>query len=251
MKRAELEKHLNDFLKIGEFRDYCSNGLQVEGKDEIATVVTGVSASRQFIEAAVEAGADAVIVHHGLFWKGDDPCVRGVLKARLAPLLKADVSLFAYHLPLDAHPELGNNVLLAQRLGIRQIGWCDGCETHPMVGLGEIPDETVEDFAARIDRLLGHRNSQIVGDRRRVARKVAWCTGSASEFMPLAAEHGADVFVTGEAPERAVHVAEELGIALVTAGHHCTETLGIEALGEHIGRQFATHVRFINIPNNF
>jgi dinuclear metal center YbgI/SA1388 family protein len=247
----ELEKYLEGFLKAGQIKDYCFNGLQVQGRSEISLIVTGVSASRKLIEAAADLKADAVIVHHGLFWRGDAPEIRGLLHGRVAPLIKSDINLYAYHLPLDAHPEIGNNVLLARTLGIRQTGWCDDGSEFPMVGLGELPDAVpAGEFMEKTDRILSHR-SELVGDPKRPVRKVAWCTGSAGEFLPLAAECGADLFITGETPERNVHVADELGISLLAAGHHCTETLGIRALGEHIHNQFATQVRFIDLPNNF
>ncbi len=251
MNNFELENFLNELLRAKQIKDYCFNGLQVQGRSEITSIVTGVSASRKLIEAAADLKADAVIVHHGLFWKGDAPEIRGLQYGRIAPLIRSDINLYAYHLPLDAHPELGNNVLLARTLGITRTGWCDADSDFPMVGLGELSSEmTAGDFMQRTDAILSH-SSQLVGDPDRPVKKIAWCTGSAGEFLPLAASCGADMFITGETPERNVHVAEELGICLLTAGHHCTEILGIRALGEHIQNQFATQVRFIDLPNNF
>ncbi len=251
VNRQELEKYLNTFLKADAFRDCCPNGLQIQGREEISLVVTGVTASLELIQAAADLGADAIMVHHGLFWRGDPQGIRGMLYHRVAPLIRAGISLFAYHLPLDAHPDLGNNVLLARELEIIQDGWCDDDSPFPMVGLGHLPEEmTLGALVSRTDRILDH-HSEFIGSPGTPVRTVAWCTGAASEYLPLAAERGADVFITGEAPERAVHMSRELGVSLITAGHHCTETLGIRALGEHVALQFATQVRFLNFPNNF
>ena len=250
MNAPELEKFINDYLKTSEFRDYCPNGIQVEGRTEVRKIVTGVSATQKLIDYAVSVNADAVLVHHGIFWKGDPQALRSFRKKRVETLIKNDINLFAYHLPLDAHPEIGNNVLLAENLGITIDGACDSGEKHPMVLKGHFSAPlSLADLIARVDHNLAHK-SFAIGDGGDIIENVAWCTGSAYDFIELAAQNGADVFISGEIAERTVHTAEELGIDYIAAGHHCTEVFGIKKLGELLAGRFGLEVDFVNFPNN-
>lgn len=245
----ELVSYTNDKLDIGAFRDYCPNGLQVEGRPEIRTLVSGVSASQALLEAAIEAGADALLVHHGWFWKGEDERVVGIKRHRLKTLLEADVSLIAYHLPLDAHPELGNNAQLARRLGFLVEGSL-GEEGGPgLVQYGRLPDPaTPGQMSRHLHEVLGREPLHIPGGGRMIGT-VAWCSGAAQSQLPLVAEHGLDAFITGEVSEQTVHIARESGVHFYSAGHHATERYGVQALGEHLAGEFALKHRFIDIEN--
>lgn len=243
--RDELARHMAMTLDINRFRDYCPNGLQVEGREEIRTVVTGVTASMALLEAAVEAGADMVLVHHGYFWRGEDPRVIGPRQRRLKLLLTHGINLFAYHLPLDAHPELGNNAQLAKRLqfspdgrfGEQDLGW-----------LGSTPARTVAELAASVERTLG-RTPIVIGDPAQSVQRIAWCTGAAQGSLNAAIAAGATAYLSGEISEQTVHLAREAGVAYLGCGHHATERYGVEALGEHLAREFGIRHRFIDIPN--
>ncbi len=246
MRRTELETYLNQYLDVVRFRDYCPNGLQVEGRAEVSTIVTGVTASLDLVRAAVARGADAVLVHHGYFWRGEDPRVTGTRRERLALLLKHDLNLFAFHLPLDAHPEVGNNVQLARRLelpcggrfGEQDLG-AHGAFAEP-VTLGEL--------ARRIAERLG-RAPQIIGDEMKLVRRVAWCTGAAQGYLEDAVRLGVDAYLSGEISEQTVHLARESGVAYIAAGHHATERYGIQALGEHLAARFGFTHHFVDIAN--
>lgn len=249
MNNLTLEKYLNDYLQSQSFSDYCPNGLQVEGKDEISKVICGVTASQELLDLAVREQADAVLVHHGIFWKGDPQGVRGILYHRLKTLLDHNINLYAYHLPLDAHPECGNNVLLAKIFQVEISSWCDSNAKYPMVPLGVFQEPvTLGLLRDRID-LAFNRKSFSVGDLNRRISKIAWCSGSASEFLPLAASCGAEVFITGEFPERVVHESRELGVCVIAAGHHDTETAGIRRLGEILSQRFPLDCQFVNLAN--
>jgi len=218
----------------------------VEGRTGIACLVTGVTASQALIDAAIARGADAILVHHGYFWRGEDARITGIRRRRLAALLGAEINLFAYHLPLDAHPELGNNAQLGRlcgwsasgRFGEQDLGW-----------LGELPTETrLADFAASLGRALA-RPAQVIGDGGRCLRRIAWCSGGAQGYFEAAIERGADVFVSGEISEATVHLARESGVAYVAAGHHATERYGVQALGRHLADHFDISVEFVDIDN--
>jgi dinuclear metal center YbgI/SA1388 family protein len=228
------------------FRDYCPNGLQVEGRSAITSLVTGVTASLALLEAALAEGADAVLVHHGLFWKGDDMRVTGPKKRRLELLLRNDINLYAYHLPLDAHPELGNNAQLAAQLGFSITGRFADQE----IGfLGELAQPMPAGaLAAQVSRRLG-RQSLLVGDAERMVRKVAWCTGGAQGYFEEAIASGCDLFLSGEISEQTTHLARESGIPYVAAGHHATERYGVQAVGRQLAAQFGLRHRFIDIDN--
>lgn len=248
VNREELANFLAQTLDITRFRDYCPNGLQVEGRMEIGTLVTGVTASLALIEAAVDAGADAILVHHGYFWRGEDARVVGPKQRRLKLLLGHDINLFAYHLPLDAHPQLGNNAQLAQQLGLE----ADGRFGEDGLGwLGHASDEglhTVGDLARVVEECLG-RAPTLIGDASRPAGRIAWCTGAAQNMLGDAIAAGASVYLSGEISEPVVHLAREGGVAYLACGHHATERYGVQALGRHAAERFGIAHRFIDIPN--
>ncbi len=246
MQLSELKDYIGRLLEISRFRDYCPNGVQVEGRAEIYRIATGVTASQRLLDAATEWGADAILVHHGYFWRNEDQTIIGIKKRRLAHLLQHDISLLAYHLPLDAHAELGNNAQLALRLGLlpqgrfgeQEIGW------H-----GELRQAlTLSQFAAKIsDSLL--RTPLVIGDGERVLKKIAWCSGGAQSYFEQAVALGVDVFLTGEISEQNVHVAHETGVAFIAAGHHATERYGVQALGEHLAQKFKIEHQFFDMDN--
>ena len=245
--RDALEKHLASTLDITRFRDYCPNGLQVEGREQIQYVVSGVTASLALIEAALEKGADTLLVHHGYFWKGDDPRVVGHRQKRLKMLLENNLNLFAYHLPLDAHPLLGNNAQLGQRLGFKSdgrfgeqdLGWLGA--TGPGIN-------TVGDLARLVECALG-RAPSVIGNPDQAVGRVGWCTGAAQNALADAIEAGASVYLSGEISEQTVHLARESHVAYLACGHHATERYGVQALGQHIENQFGIRHEFIEVPN--
>jgi dinuclear metal center YbgI/SA1388 family protein len=248
---TELCRYLDACLQPELYVDYCPNGLQVEGRARVTRIATGVTACKSLLDEAIAWGADALLVHHGYFWRGEAPQVVGMKRRRLAALLASDVSLLAYHLPLDAHPELGNNASLGRLMGF------DPAQLAPLQpgvvgGLGNVADlpEAVpaRDFVARLAQLTG-RPPLHVGDPGAVVRRIAWCTGAAQDYIGAAVAVGADLFVTGEVSEQTVHTAREEGIQFVAAGHHATERYGVQALGEHLATQFSLQHRFIDIDN--
>ena len=246
MLRDDLARHLDGLLNASRIDDYCPNGLQVEGRPEVGFVVSGVTASVALIEAAAGAGADALLVHHGYFWRGEDPRLVGARKRRIELLLAAGMSLFAYHLPLDLHPVLGNNAQLAARLGLVQEGRIGEQELVAHGALGA--PSTLGELATRIEDRLG-RAPLVIGEPAREVRRVAWCTGGAQGFFETAIGLGVDAYITGEIAEQHVHLARESGVAFVAAGHHATERYGVQAVGEHLAATFALRHVFIDVPN--
>lgn len=245
MQRAELEAYLDKYLEVARFRDYCPNGLQVEGRPRVELLVTGVTASLELIEQAIAAHADAVLVHHGYFWRGEDPRLTGVRRRRIARLIQDELNLFAFHLPLDAHPEVGNNVILARELGFQVCGRFGEQE----LGFhGEVEELAVDRLAQLIETRLG-RDPLVIGDRARRVRRVAWCTGAAQSYLEEAVRLGVDAFLSGEISEHSVHLARESGVAYFAAGHHATEQFGVQALGAHLAAQFGIAHRHIDVPN--
>lgn len=246
MHRDELENHLNQLLDITRFHDYCPNGLQVEGRGDIQTIISGVTASLDLLQAAIAARADAILVHHGYFWRGEDMRITGMKSRRIALLLNQQINLFAYHLPLDAHPHLGNNVLLGKKLGLIETGRFGEQE----VGIvGELPQPvTLNVFSHKISRTL-LRKPMIIGNPEKPVRQIAWCTGAAQSYFELAIQQGVDVYLTGEISEQYVHIARESGIAFIAAGHHATERYGVQAVGDHIAQKFGIRHQFIDIEN--
>lgn len=243
----ELCAWLDATLNAASFADYCPNGLQVEGKSTVSHIIAGVTASQTLINVASERSADAILVHHGWFWKGEDPRVLGTRKKRLASLLANDLNLIAYHLPLDAHPQLGNNAQLARILGLTSRA--DTTGARGLVWLGNMPGAaTLGEVAAQVERALG-RVPQVIGDGCMPAQRLAWCTGAAQSMLGEAIDAGAQVFITGEISEQTVHLARETGTGFISAGHHATERYGVQALGAAIEKEFGISVDFVDIDN--
>ncbi len=245
---SELENYCNELLEASAFDDYCPNGLQLDtGGGTVHCLVSGVTASQSLIDAAVAAGADLLLVHHGYFWKGEPAPLTGIKGRRIHTLFRNGISLLAYHLPLDAHPELGNNRCLGQSLG-----FSEGAPAEVEGGLvwqAELPaPESAEQFGARILHALGRRPLHLPGGAERIAR-VGWCSGAAQGQIEQAAELGLDAFVSGEVSEQTTHQARELGIHYFAAGHYATERFGVQALGGHLAETFGLEHRFIDIPN--
>jgi dinuclear metal center YbgI/SA1388 family protein len=236
-------------LQPERFKDYGPNGLQVEGKEEVHRIVSGVTASLALIEAAVLAQADAIFVHHGLFWRGHDGRVTGWMRKRLAVLLKHDINLFAYHLPLDAHPELGNNAQLGLKLGLQakaRFGEQD------LGFLGARADggcfAGAQELASHVQKALGRQVVAVEGARREI-RRIGWCTGGAQGYFESAIAAGADAFITGEISEPQTHYARECGVAFLACGHHASERYGAPAAAGHVAAQLGIEHQFIDIDN--
>lgn len=239
---------LDDFLEVSSINDYCPNGLQVEGRPQIKRLITGVTASQALIDAAIAERADAILVHHGYFWKGENPCIVGMKQRRIKSLLTHDISLLAYHLPLDVHPEVGNNVQLAQRLGLTITGPLEARAPRSIGLIGELDTPlSSSELAQRIDTAL--TRTPLVIDSQRSIRTVAWCTGGAQSYIEHAISAGVDAFITGEISEHSTHSALENGMSYFAAGHHATERYGVQALGEWIARTYAIEHLFIDCPN--
>lgn len=245
MKRVELQNCLEALFESHRFKDYCPNGLQVEGRPEVHRVVCGVTASLALIDSAIARNADAIVVHHGWLWRGEDPRVLAIRKQRLARLLAHDINLFAYHLPLDAHPELGNNVQLA-----RVLGWVPGdcLPQQPLVMLGQLAQAMSAGEVARSVAARLAREPLLVGDPAKRIQSVAWCTGGGQGYFEDAIASGVDLFLSGEASEQTVHLARESGIPFLAAGHHATERYGIRALSDHLS-QLGLSAEFIDHNN--
>jgi dinuclear metal center YbgI/SA1388 family protein len=243
--RAALERQLNQWLEPARFKDYGPNGLQVEGRAEVNRLVCGVTASLALIDAAIEAQADAILVHHGLFWRGQDGRVTGWMKQRLARLIQHDINLFAYHLPLDAHPELGNNAQLGKRLG-----WtADARFGEQDLGLIATTAPTMlAAVVAQLRALTGRAPVLVEGDGRPL-RRIAWCTGGAQGYFEGAIAAGADVFITGEISEPQAHYARETGVAFIAAGHHATERYGVQGVGAQVAHDLGMTWQFIDVDN--
>ena len=247
MQRIELRNHLDTLLDVQRLKDYCPNGLQVEGRPEVSRVLCGVTASQALLDRAAARGHDAVFVHHGLFWKGEDGRVTGFRRQRLRTLLVNDISLFAYHLPLDVHPELGNNAQLGRRMGWQgegrfadqDLGW---------VGRPAEPGQSAESVACALAQTLG-RAPLLVGDGRRAVRRVAWCTGGAQGYFEQAILAGADLYVSGEISEQTVHLARESGVPYIAAGHHATERYGAQAIAAYLADELGLEAEFVDLDN--
>lgn len=249
ISRESLRSFLDQTLEPQFFKDYCPNGLQIEGKDTINTVVTGVTASLALIESAIERQADAIIVHHGYFWKGESPVITGMKKKRFELLLKNGINLFAYHLPLDAHSELGNNTQLAKQLNMITE---QGLETENPRSIGLVGSLSeplsLTEFGLKIEGGLGRPPLLISGGGHSIKR-IAWCTGAAQGYIDQAIDHKVDAYLTGEVSEPTVHTAREMGIHFIAAGHHATERYGVKALGEYIQQELGLRHHFIDIDN--
>jgi len=246
VKINDLTHYTQQLMQVERFKDYCPNGLQVEGRTEIRKIVTGVTACMALLEAAQEANADLVLVHHGYFWRNEDVRMVGIKRKRIAFLMKHDLNLVAYHLPLDAHPELGNNVQLGKVLGLDAI---DYAGDDNLVACGELgATMTLGEFALQLEARL-QRRPMLIGDPDKLVKKIAWCTGAAQGYIDAAASIGADVFISGEISEQTTHQSLELGVAYISAGHHATERYGIQALGRHLAERFNLQHEFLDINN--
>ena len=248
MQRKELERYLHDYLQVDKYSDYCPNGLQVAGRDEIRKIVTGVSACAALFEKALEQKADAIIVHHGLIWKNVQPTYRGGYKKRIKLLLENDISLFGFHLPLDAHPEIGNNAQLARLFALQDV--VEFCEYNgqPIGFKGTVPGLSCETFFG-ISKEKINPQARIFPFGPEQISSVGIVSGGASKEAVQAVAEELDVYLTGEAAEYSMHYAREEGFHYIAAGHHATERFGIRALGEHLQEKFPLEVRFIDIPN--
>lgn len=249
VKRDKLLQALNNLLKPEKFSDYCPNGLQVQGKPEVKKLITGVTASQAFIEAAIAKNADAILVHHGYFWRGEDPCIVGMKYHRLYTLMRHDINLFAYHLPLDAHPEYGNNIALAKQLNLEVDGLLSEMDKNAVGLYGYLPSPMKGDvFASFIHQKLGQEPVYIKCENKTI-HTIAWCTGAAQRYIDLATQLNVDAYLTGEASESTVHTARECGIHFFAAGHHATERYGVQLVGEYISREYGVNHEFIDIDN--
>lgn len=249
LQRDTLLNELNNLLQPQFFKDYAPNGLQVQGRAAIQTLVSGVTASRALIERAIALNADAIFVHHGYFWKSEDPTITGMKFQRVKALLDHGISLFAYHLPLDAHPELGNNAQLAKVLGFTIEGGLQPGEQRPIGNVGSLVQPlTLELLGALVAEKLGRPPLLVRGGDHPI-RRIAWCTGGAQGYIEQAAALGADAYLSGEISEQTVHVARECGIHYIAAGHHATERFGASAVGQHLAERFGLTHHFIDIDN--
>ncbi|MBV2127515.1 Nif3-like dinuclear metal center hexameric protein [Rheinheimera sp. SM2107] len=250
MQRQQLVRVLAELLQSESVRDYCPNGLQVEGKHDIKRIVTGVTASQALVDAAIAWQADAIVVHHGYFWKNEAPVITGMKKRRLQALLANDINLFAYHLPLDIHPQLGNNAQLGRLLNAQAISPMLTVDPVGVVMQGEFSaPRSLADVASLLQQQLGRDVLIHNASNDKPVAKLAWCTGGGQGYIEQAAAAGADVFITGEVSEQTIHVSRELGIHFIAAGHHATERYGVKALGEYLSANYPLEVKFIDIDN--
>ena len=243
VNRRDLASYCDDYLSVDQFKDYCPNGLQIEGCEEITNIISGVSANLDLIERAIDEKADALLVHHGFFWKNEDAKITGIKRNRIAQLLANNINLFAYHLPLDAHTEVGNNIQLAQKLAIQNptpIG-------DTLVWQGDI-DMSLAQFG-RVVESATQRTPLIFGDDNKQLKRIAWCTGGAQSYIDHAIDVDADIFLTGEVSEQIPAIAKENDIAFISAGHHATERYGVQALCQHLSDKFDLKHQFIDIDN--
>jgi len=247
--RDEILKTLKTLLRPEQFKDYCPNGMQVEGKPQVQRLVTGVTACQALIDRAIEADADMLLVHHGYFWRGEDETITGIKKTRIEALLKHNISLLAYHLPLDVHGELGNNATLGRLLGFKATGDL-GKQNNNSIGLtGELETPlSGEGLGVLLEARLGRPALHIPGKVNPI-RTVGWCTGAAQDFIELALKAGVDAYITGEVSEQTVHFARETGIHFFAAGHHATERYGVQAVAAHLVEKFGLEHEFIDIDN--
>jgi dinuclear metal center YbgI/SA1388 family protein len=243
---SALDKYLCQAMNVPSFKDYCPNGLQVEGVSQISRVALAVTASQNAIDAAVEWGAQALLVHHGLFWKSDSAVLVGPMRKRVGSLVKANMNLFAYHLPLDCHPDWGNNKALGNTLGWSS---CKPLSVNQLIwGIKLKRAITSLELSKKVSSLL-ERTPTLVGQLDRPIRTIAWCTGGAQGYLKDAIDLGADAFISGEISEQTTHLARESGVLFVSAGHHATERYGVQSLGAHLASKFGLEVRFFEDTN--
>jgi len=245
--RQKMQAALNVLLEPQRFQDFAPNGLQVEGREQIDIVVSGVTASQALLNAAIALKADAVLVHHGYFWRSEDPCLVGMKGRRVQTLMQADINLFAYHLPLDCHMELGNNAGLGRALGVPQFGPLIPEEPTLPVFVGELSEVLSQvQVAESLSKELGR---QVLSEGDRAIRRIAWCTGGGQGYIDKAADAGADLFVTGEVSEQTIHIARERDIGFIAAGHHATERFGVQSVGSWLSRELGVEHYFVDDDN--
>lgn len=251
MNVFELEKILNNKLKAHKIKDYAPNGLQIEGQHDVKKIITGVTASQRLIDQAIEKNADLILVHHGYFWRGEDMRIIHMKHRRIASLIKHDINLMGYHLPLDMEPEFGNNARLAQLFDIQDVEGLDPFEEMPLILKGRLKTPmTGQQFADVVAAALNREPLHIEPDFDRMINTIAWCSGGAEDYIDKAADAGVDAYLTGEVSERTTHSARELGIHFYAAGHHATERYGIKALGEWLMQEYPTlEVEFVDCDN--
>lgn len=256
-----LTEFCDEYLSAPAFKDYAPNGLQVDGGRPIQRIVTGVTACEALIDAAIADNADAIMVHHGYFWKGEPAPITGMKGQRIRKLMQHGISLIGYHLPLDTHPRIGNNAKLAELLDMSIIGALYPSESHPVGNIATCTPQSAQSLITQITETLGRLplhisahyqtsdTNQSDGQNDRLIERVGICTGGAQDMIEQAALMGCDAFISGEISERTTHIARELGIDYFACGHHATERGGIQALGELIAEQFGLPVTFIDIDN--
>ncbi|MCW9048431.1 MAG: Nif3-like dinuclear metal center hexameric protein [Gammaproteobacteria bacterium] len=245
-----IVEYCNDLLRINEFKDYCPNGLQVEGVNEVSRIICGVTACQALIESAIEKRADMLLVHHGYFWKNENAVITGIKRKRIQRLLEHDISLLAYHLPLDAHPEIGNNKTLADVLGIKINGCVEQGDSKGLLWNGELQSAvSANDLSSLIESRLHRKPLHLRDFSDKKIKTVGWCTGGAQHYIEDAAAMGLDAFISGEVSEQTFHLAKELDIHYFAAGHHATESYGVQALAELISSKFTVNSEFVDIPN--
>jgi dinuclear metal center YbgI/SA1388 family protein len=250
MQLHEFESYLNNLLKPEQIKDFCPNGLQIQGRDKVSKVITGVTATQALIEQAIAEKADALVVHHGFFWKNESYVIRGMKHKRIKALLANDISLFAYHLPLDIHPSLGNNAQLAKLFSINNVKPLEEGNALSVAVRGDFTSElSPQALEQRINEKLNRTCLHIAAPSNKAIKTVAWCSGGGQGYIELAAEHGIDAFISGEVSEQTTHVAREMDIHFYCAGHHATERYGAKALAEHFNQHLPLEAKFIDIDN--
>lgn len=249
INRDELVAYINNLLSCASFNDYAPNGLQVEGSAAISRICTAVTASAEAIHTAALLKADVLLVHHGYFWRGESPLVTGMKRVRIGELIRNNMNLLAYHLPLDCHPQLGNNACIGQRLKLVNI------QTHAVAGTPDLlwsaefdQMQLPQELAKELQQVFSQAPLVLTGGDKPIKR-LAWCSGGAHDFIEQAAQIGADAYLSGEVAERTYYQAQELGVHYFACGHHATERFGIQALGEHLAQQFELEHRFIDSNN--
>ncbi len=250
INRNELEQYLTTLLSPEQIKDYCPNGLQVQGREVIKKIVTGVTASQALLDKAVELKADAILVHHGYFWKNESYVLRGIKHKRIKTLMDNDISLFAYHLPLDIHPELGNNAQLAKIFDISNVMPLEVGNPLSVAVKGEFQKAlTAQELTTLISDKLSRTCLHLPSGENQKIKTIAWCSGGGQDYIELAAEQGIDAFISGEVSEKTTHSAKEMNIHFFAAGHHATERYGVKALAEHLAQHFNIDVEFVDIDN--
>ena len=245
-----IVEYCNDLLRINEFSDYCPNGLQVEGINQVKRIICGVTACQDLIDVAIEKQADVLLVHHGYFWKSENAVITGIKRKRIQSLLENGISLLAYHLPLDAHEEFGNNITLARQLNLKVDDYVRQGPDKGLLWHGHLDVQmSAGEFSQHIEKQLGRLPLHLADTSSKPIRKVGWCSGGAQHYIEDAANMGLDAFISGEVSEQTFHLAKELDIHYFAAGHHATESFGVQALAHHLSAKFSLDAEFVDIHN--